>query len=184
MSSPPCFIVDPVTRSVRIEAIDTALFMRLSDLLLICSEAGEVPPDDFLQLVDSRVSKILLQLHGQRRIHGDVSPENIVVTHFGGCSLLHPPIEGGQVEATPFNTPFSDTLGPNHDMFALGCVLFTIANNGQPPYVGSSPAALREAMSAGIPPLPRRTSEELRLLVVSAHDYNVSPSAVQFQLPI
>lgn len=195
------FVVDGVG-NFRISAIDPALFMRLSDLLLIVADddAGGGVPEAFVRLVDERLSRTLAQLHAgtglllpppsrmytgarsrmytgarsrtctphrtaEKRIHGDVSPDNVVITHYGGCSLLHPSTEPS-TRVTPYNVPVGDTLGPAHDTFALGCLLYAMVTRGAAPFVGDTLGELRVAMARGPPPLGRLASPDLADLIV------------------
>jgi serine/threonine protein kinase len=123
-------------------------------------------PSEFIRLLDNRLMRTVHQLHGDKKVHGDISPDNIVVTHYSGCSLLHPVSSPDLLPFTAFNTPFGEGLGPEHDVFAVGCVLYTVATNGLSPFSGDTVAELRASMSKGLPIIPDHIPRDVADLIV------------------
>ena len=154
---------------LRVSCIEPALFMRLSGEIAsrrsivqrprsrLAALADLIPHlsfDDVALLVpkiSERLVGVLEQLH-ERAAHGDVSPSNIVLTHYAGISLLHP--SNGRSTVTGFNCspPWLDASAS--DYLALGAVLFAVASDGACPFAGATLAELHGAVRAGAPPLP------------------------------
>ena len=168
MAEASWFEVDQTTNALRLTAVDPSLFMRLTDLIQIISEEsteGQPFPTEFVRLLDSRIMRTLQTLHGEKKLHGDISPDNVVVTHYGGCSLLHP--SSWQPKApTPFNTPYATPVGPAHDIFSLGCLLYTVATRGAMAFHGRTEEELRGDMARGCPVIPSYIPPDIADLIV------------------
>lgn len=152
-ATPPPQIFVPGDRpgAFRILCIDPALFMRLSDLIDILRTCGEAPvPAEFVAVVDARISRAL---ESMAQPHGAVCPDNILVTHYCGVSLLAPPRGAGSSPAACYTVPPTDALQGTKggDLWGLGLSLYTLATKGAVPYAGTTVTELRAAYVAGVP---------------------------------
>ncbi len=130
----------------------------------------------------AQVADALAEAHARGFVHGDVRPENVIVTPKGQAKLL----ELGQTKYTAAGAAraaaarATGETGPPHaalqylspeqalgdaadartDIFSLGAVLYTMLT-GKPPFEGASPGALAVAALQATPPPPSRTNPEV-----------------------
>jgi len=146
---------------------------------------GPLPLTDAARIV-ADVAAGLDYAHGQRIIHRDVKPSNILVdkqghaylTDFGLAKVLEASIEltgSGTLLGTPAYMAPEQTLGkpvtPQTDVYSLGVVLYEMAA-GRPPYEADTPMAV--ALMHVHQPLPRprhvnpALSEAVELVILKA----------------
>ncbi|MBM4321261.1 MAG: serine/threonine protein kinase, partial [Deltaproteobacteria bacterium] len=130
---------------------------------------GEMPPLGFCVWVVSRVCRALLHAHeqgvdGMPVVHGDVSPENILVTYGGQVKLLDFGVAhamGRHAEETEtiqgklsYMAPeqaFRRPTGPWTDQFSLGIVLFELITGRRLFRQHRSLESMRKALSRPVP---------------------------------
>lgn len=148
---------------VRFSCVEPALFAKLSDILATFADARQSLPTEVVFSLDRLLTRSLESLHSCRKLHGCLSVDHVIVSHYGGVLLLQP---SNQV-ASPlscFNTPYGAALTPEHDMFALGCVLYT-AVAGSVPFHGESVEELRQSVRVGPAALVTADAETRRLIL-------------------
>ncbi|MBX3470256.1 MAG: DUF4388 domain-containing protein, partial [Planctomycetes bacterium] len=130
---------------------------------------GPLPAEQVLDVVES-VAQALKGLHRRSQVHGAVSPEAVRLEPGGGVVLCdaglvrpHPAFaflgEGELVGVPGFAAPEAldqGLLGPQADIFALGCLAWTLLSGAPPVDPQSDPRDLIERAWAPLPPLRSR----------------------------
>ena len=126
---------------------------------------GNVTPAEAIRIV-AEVARIVEAAHGAGVVHGDLSPQNLVVTPDGRCVVLdfgvsllldetHPDsaIHGGTL---PYLAPERLHQRPDakSDVYGLGAVLFELVTR-RTPFTAPTRAGLLEAMLSDDTPLAR-----------------------------
>jgi serine/threonine protein kinase len=151
-------------------------------LATVVQKEGPQDPDRVLDVVE-RVALALKALHRRNHAHGGVSADTVrlepgggVVLCEAGLSRPHPAFsflgEGELLGAPGFAAPEALDLGivgPGPDLYALGCVAWTLLSGAPPADADEDPLKLLERAHAPLPPprLPRGRSlpEGLRTLL-------------------
>lgn len=138
---------------------------------LVQLRTQSVPPGDLMDvrlvgLVARKLAERLGPLHAQPdgpRIHGGLSPGNVLVRPSGDVLLLDCALAESLREAEACPTEKWQYAAPeilqgkaaqqSSDFYALGALLYYLCY-GKPPFDGDSPAALLDLMRAGPPDLP------------------------------
>ncbi|MBR9977292.1 MAG: sigma 54-interacting transcriptional regulator [Bacteroidetes bacterium] len=129
--------------------------------------SGHIDAGRFAALVYD-LTAVLAYIHSRKIMHGDLKPANIMVTADGprlmdfGLSFVHDTKHAGDIA----NEGLSGTLeylapelihgeapSPATDLYALGCVLFELAE-GTPPYVNENAVELLRSHLHDPVPLP------------------------------
>ncbi len=103
--------------------------------------------------VFTQVARALAFAHGERLVHRDVKPGNILVMDDGRVKLLDLGLAGSTLEAealrlgrvvgtmdyiAPEQIRRPDSVGPSADIYALGCTMY-FALTGEVPFPGGTP---------------------------------------------
>lgn len=151
-------------------SIAPSLFMRLSDVLEGVEGGEGALLSKLIDLLHARVGRLLDSLHAAGgQLHGDVSPASILLTHFGGVSLLQQRSNRVREGATSASSsPSSSSVATCYNVFppfrglhanrdcdawGLACTLYTVAMQGRPPFIGKTSGELQAAYALGaLPP--------------------------------
>lgn len=160
----PCIleVVEPLEESRNDVAFATEqVFASLSEAL-VSDHRQDVQLDEVeTQKGLLQVARGLEFLHGAKMVHQNLSPESILINAKGdwklaGFSFLTPLEQPGGGGATPWSFPdydpslppamsrnfdymapeyaLDEKLGPENDMYSLGCVVYAVHNKGSPPF--------------------------------------------------
>ncbi|KAJ1601611.1 hypothetical protein NDA14_004554 [Ustilago hordei] len=160
----PCIleVVEPLEESRNDVAFATEqVFASLSEAL-VSDHRQDVQLDEVeIQKGLLQVARGLEFLHGAKMVHQNLSPESILINAKGdwklaGFSFLTPLEQPGGGGATPWTFPdydpslppalsrnfdymapeyaLDEKLGPENDMYSLGCVVYAVHNKGSPPF--------------------------------------------------
>ena len=130
----------------------------------------------------AQIADALAEAHSRDLVHGDVRPDNIIVTPKGAAKLIElgmsPYTLGGSVRAAAAAGASSAVhaahryLSPEQalggktdartDIFSLGAVLYTMLT-GMPPFEGETADALGVAVLQAVPPPPSRVNPAVPL---------------------
>jgi serine/threonine protein kinase len=109
--------------------------------------------------ITAQVARALDAAHASGLVHGDVKPENVLLTnnHFAYLVDFGIAHAGGDANVSPaYMAPelFSDgRMGPQSDVYSLACVLYECLT-GQPPFEGADPQELESAHTLSPTPRP------------------------------
>jgi len=137
---------------------------------------GPLPPDRAVRIV-ARAARVLAEAHVTGTVHGELSPDDVVIMTIGGerdyvqLPELGAEREPDHVPDSGFTTPEAAGGLPcdaRSDLYSLGALLF-YALTGQPPYQGNERDLLRAQLFAPPPSLagtsPHRVSRVLDAFV-------------------
>jgi len=133
---------------------------------------GALPPEQAVAVARA-ILEALTVLHQRGAVHGDVSPERVVVTGDAGAVLVDPGAD--RLRPRPTAGPSGDALGflvasggpldpaslsgaapsPRTDVYGAGVVLYT-ALAGRAPFVGDNPLEVAVAHLTQTPQAPSR----------------------------
>lgn len=133
---------------------------------------GQPLPIDQVLTIGVGVAEGLAAVHAHGRIHRDIKPTNLWLTTDGAIKLLDfglAPLQTGAPALTPCDvivgTPgylapeqiHGGVVGPQTDLFALGCVLYRAAT-GHAAFAGPTVWAQLSALANQRPPAPRSSN--------------------------
>ena len=145
-----------------------------ASLRAVLRKGGPLPCCRALWIV-RKVAEGLDALHGHGWLHGDVKPDNIVVSGQGHVTLVdlgfarpqndntptgQRPLMGTLKYAAPESFVSSRTVDQRSDIYSLGVTLYELLT-GRPPFDGDDPQSLAAAHLRQSPRNPRRLVPQL-----------------------
>jgi len=134
------------------------------------------PGPERLRHIVRQLARGLLAIHGSRRVHRDVKPDNIRVTDAGRVVLLDFGISSrrdareshaGTLEfMAPEQLDPRGTVQPPADAFALGVVIYE-ALTGRLPHRGTGAVMLAQKLSGAVSPIREALPEDLTSLAMA-----------------
>lgn len=153
-------------------------------LLELCERHGGLPPEQIVPLA-LHVAAVLHYLAGERMVHLDVKPSNVVMgapprlidlsvaRDLASAARLRRPVGTDGYMAPEQCDPSRGAVGPPADVFGL-CATVHHALTGAPPFPrgpgareSADPAVRFPQLVGGPAPLPRATPPELAVLVTA-----------------